>query len=96
VDGLLLTRRERIRSYSERTALLLGPSLVLALVVLAMGQWADAIVVAAVAGMTALSLGSTLRTRLGAAIFGILLLAGLVAFLFVISWFVSHPIQSGD
>jgi hypothetical protein len=96
VDGLLLTRRERLRSYGEKTGLVVGPSLVLALVVLALGQWADAIVVFAVAAMTALALGSTLRSRLGAAIFGLVLVAGLVGFLLVISWFVSHPIQRGD
>jgi hypothetical protein len=96
VDGLLPTRRERLRSYGQKTGLLLGPSLILALVVLALGQWADAIFVVAVAGMTALALGSTLRTRLGAAIFGLVLVGGLVGLLFVISWFISHPIQRGD
>jgi hypothetical protein len=96
VDGLLLTRRQRLRSYGEKTALVVGPSLVLALVVLAMGQWADAIFVAAVAGMTALALGSTLKTRVGAAIFGLLLVGGIAAFLLAASWLISHPIQRGD
>ena len=96
MDGLLLTRRERLRSYGEKTGLVLGPSLVLALVVLALGQWADAIFVVAAAAMTALALGSTLRSRLGAAIFGLVLVGGLVAFLLVISWFISHPIHRGD
>ena len=96
MDGLLLTRRERLRGFGERTALVLGPSLVLALVVLVLGQWADAIFVAAAAVMTALALGSTLRTRLGAAIFGLVLVGALAGFLFVISWFITHPIQRGD
>ena len=96
MDGLLLTRRQRLRSYGEKTALVVGPSLVLALVVLAMGQWADAIFVVAVAGLTSLALGSTLRTRLGAAIFGLVLVGGIATFLLAASWLISHPIQRGD
>jgi apolipoprotein N-acyltransferase len=96
VDGLLLTRRERLRIYIERTALLVGPSLVLALVALAIGQWVVAVVVVAIAGITALALGSAVRTRVGAAVLGILLVAGLVLVLLAISWLGSHPIQKGD
>jgi hypothetical protein len=64
--------------------------------VLALGQWADAIFVAAAAAITALALGSTLKTRVGAAIFGLALMGALVGVLLVISWFVTHPIQRGD
>lgn len=96
MDGLLLTRRERLRIYIERTALLVGPSLVLALVALAIGQWVVAVVVVAIAGITALALGSAVRTRVGAAVLGILLVAGLVLVLLAISWLGSHPIQKGD
>jgi hypothetical protein len=96
VDGLLLTRRERFRSYSEKTALVVGPSLVLALVALALGLWVDAIVVVAIAGMTALALGSAVRTRVGAAVMGLLLVAGIVLILLAVAWLISHPIQRGD
>jgi hypothetical protein len=96
VDGLLLTRRERFRSYSEKTALVAGPSLVLALVVLTLGQWVVAAVVVAIAGMTAIALGSALRTRLGAAVMGLVLVGAIVAFLLAVGWFASHPIQRGD
>jgi hypothetical protein len=96
VDGLLLTRRERLRGYSQRTGLVLGPSLVLALVVLAMGQWVDAVFVVAVAGITALALGSALRSRIGAAVLGLLLVGAIVCFLLAASWLISHPIQRGD
>ena len=96
MDGLLLTRRERLRRYGERTALVVGPSLVLALVALALGLWVDAIVVVAIAGITALALGSAVRTRGGAAVIGLVLVAGIFLILFVISWIASHPIQRGD
>jgi hypothetical protein len=92
VDGLLLTRRERLRSLGEKTGLVAGPSLVFALVVLALGLWVDAVFVTAVAGVTALALGSMARTRLGAAIGGCLLLGGLFVFLLFAAWMVSHPI----
>jgi apolipoprotein N-acyltransferase len=96
VDGLLLTRRERLRMYTERTALVVGPSLMLALVALAVGQWVVAVVVVAIAGITALALGSAVRSRVGAAVLGVLLVAGLVLVLLAISWLGSHPIQRGD
>jgi len=96
VDGLLLTRRERFRNYSEKTALVVGPSLVLALVALAMGLWVDAVVIVAIAGTTALALGSAVRTRVGAAVLGVLLVAGIFLILLAVAWFGSHPIQRGD
>jgi hypothetical protein len=96
VDGLLLTRRQRLRSYGEKTSLILGPSGVLALVELALGLWVDAIFVAAIAGMVAIAAGSSLRTRKGSAIFGLCLAAAIVAFLLLAAWLISHPIQRGD
>ncbi|HEX5175136.1 MAG TPA: hypothetical protein VFV91_13440 [Gaiellaceae bacterium] len=96
MDGLLLTRRERLRGYTEKTGLVVGPSVVLALVELALGLWVVAVFVAAVAGMVALAAGSSLRTRKGSAVFGVCLLAAILLFLLVASWFISHPIQKGD
>jgi hypothetical protein len=96
VDGLLLTRRERLRAYSEKAALVAGPSLVVALVAVVVGQWVVAIAVAAVAVLAALGLGSALRTRTGAVVLGLLLVAGIVVFLLLVSWLGSHPIQRGD
>jgi len=96
VDGLLLTRRQRLRGYGEKTALVAGPSLVLALVVLGLGGWVDAMVVIVIAGLTALAVGSMLRSRLGAAVFGLLLAGGIFAFLLAAGWLISHPIQRGD
>jgi hypothetical protein len=96
VDGLLLTRRQRLRSYSEKTGMIVAPSVVFALVELALGLWADAVFVVAIAGMTAVAAGSSLRTRFGAALFGVFLVAGIFCFLLALSWFISHPIQRGD
>ena len=96
MDGLLLTRRERLRSFGERTGLIVGPSLVLALVELAAGLWAVALLVVAIAGLTALALGSTLRSRVAAVVFGLLLAGGILLFLFATGWLISHPIQRGN
>jgi hypothetical protein len=96
VDGLLLTRRQRLRGYGERTGLILGPSVVLALVALALGLWVDAVFVVAIAGMAAIAAGSTVRSRVGAAVFGLVLVAGIFVFLLAAAWLISHPIQRGD
>ena len=96
MDGLLLTRRQRLRGYGEKTGLVLGPSVILALVVLGLGLWVDAILVVAIAGLTALAAGSTIRSRRAAAVFGLLLAGGILVFLLVAAWLISHPIQRGD
>lgn len=96
MDGLLLTRRERLRGFGEKAALVSGPSLVLALVELAMGLWVVAVAVMVIAGLTALGVGSTLRSRLAAAVFGLVLAGGIVLFLLATGWLISHPIQRGD
>ena len=93
---MLLTRRERLRSYGERTALLVGPSLVLALVALAIGSWVDAVLVVAIAGMAALALGSAVRTRLPPWSWGSCSWAGSCCSYLAIAWLGSHPIQRGD
>ena len=96
MDGLLLTRGQRFRSYGEKTSLIVGPSGALALVELALGFWVVTIFVAAIAGMVALAAGSSLRTRRGAAVFGLCLAGAILAFLLIAAWFISHPIQKGD
>jgi hypothetical protein len=96
VDGLLLTRRQRLRSYWEKAGIAAAPSLVLALVALGLGLWVDAIVIAAIAIMAALGWGSSARTRKGALILGLVVLGGCALFLFVMAWLISHPIQKGD
>ena len=96
MDGLLLTRRERLSMYGEKAGLVAGPSLVLALVAVVLGQWVVAVAVAAVAALAALGLGSALRTRTGAIVLGLLLVAGIGGFLLMVSWLGSHPIQRGD
>jgi hypothetical protein len=96
VDGLLLTRRQRLRSFGEKAALTFCPSLALAVVALGFGLWVDAVVIAGIAGMVAFGWGSSARTRRSAAILGLVILVGNVLFLFVISWLATHPIQKGD
>jgi hypothetical protein len=96
VDGLLLTRRERLRGYSQRTGLIIGPSLVLALAELAYGDRPVALFIFAVSALTALAVGSMVETKVGATVFGLLLFGAIVGFLLMSSWLVSHPIQRGD
>jgi hypothetical protein len=96
VDGLLLTRRERLRGFGEKSALVAGPSVILALVELAMGLWAVTLFVIAIAALTGLATGSMVRSRIGAAIFGLVLVGGIVLFLLAAGWLISHPIQRGD
>ena len=96
MDGLLLTRRQRLRGFGEKTSLVAGPSVVLALVELAFGLWAVTLFVVAIAGLTGGAVGSMLRTRLGAAVFGIVLAGGILLFLLASGWLISHPIQRGD
>jgi hypothetical protein len=96
VDGLLLTRRERLRGYSERMGLIVGPSGLLALVGVALGIWASAAFMAAVAGMVAVAAGSSLRTRRGAAVFGLCLAAAIFVFMILVALVMSHPILKGD
>ena len=96
MDGLLLSRRQRLRGFGEKTGLIVGPSLVLALVELAWGLWAVALLVVAIAGLTALAMGSTIRSRLAAAVLGLLLVGGILLFLLASGWLISHPIQRGD
>ena len=70
--------------------------MVLALVELAWGYWAVALLVVAIAGLTALAVGSTIRSRLAAAVCGLLLVGGILLFLLASGWLISHPIQRGD
>ena len=96
MDGLLLTRRQRLRSFGEKTGLVVGPSGVLALVELGLGLWVDAIFVAAIGGTVAFVAGSNLRTRKAAAVFGLCLAGAILVFLLIAAWLISHPIQRGD
>ena len=96
MDGLLLTRRERLRGFGEKSVLVAGPSIVLALVELAFGLWAVTVFVLAVAGLTGLATGSMVRSRIGAAVFGLVLAGGIVLFLLAAGWLIAHPIQKGD
>jgi hypothetical protein len=96
VDGLLLTRRQRLRRFGVTTGLVVGPSFVLALVPLSQGLWVVAVFVAAIAGLTALAAGSMVRSRVGALVFGLLLASGILLFLLAAGWLIAHPIQRGD
>lgn len=91
MDGLLLTRGERLRNASEKVGLVAGPSLLFAFVLLALGFWIDAVFVAAGAGLVAVSLGPVTRTRLSAAICGVLLFCAIFLFMLFSAWIVSHP-----
>ena len=96
MDGLLLTRRERLRNYGEKSGLIVGPSGLLALVALGFGLWVVATFLVVIAVFVAIAAGSSIRTRKGAAVFGVCLALATFAFMFFVALVMSHPIQRGD
>ena len=90
-DGLLLTRRERVRLYWQKVALGYAPSLLLGVVALAVGAGPVGWMILAFGALLGLFVASSARKLRGAAIGG--LVCGVVLFLLqlLIAWFVGHP-----
>jgi hypothetical protein len=94
-DGLLLTGKERARSFWLKFAAGAGPSLVLAAIAAALGVGAVAVTIAVFAVLIGFVIATTARKPRGALKGGIALLIVLLVFQIVVAWFVSHPIQKG-
>ena len=94
-DGLLLTGKERARSFWLKFAAGTGPSLVLAAIAAALGTGAVAVSIAVFAVLIGFVIATTARKPRGALKGGITLLIVLLVFQIVVAWFVSHPIQKG-
>jgi hypothetical protein len=92
-DRLLLTRGERFRIFALRFVGGVGPSLVLALGVVALGGGSVAVAIAFVGLLLGLVVATTARTDRGAVVGGVVIAVALLLLQFVIAWFVTHPIE---
>jgi hypothetical protein len=89
-DGLLLTRRERVRLFWEKFAVGYGPSFLLGIVALALGAGAVAWVILSFGLLLGFFVASSARKVRGAVIGGVV--CGVILFLLqlFIAWFVTH------
>jgi hypothetical protein len=89
-DGLLLTRRERVRLYWQKFAVGYAPSFLLGVIALAAGAGSVAYVILIFGLLLGFFVASSARKVRGAVIGGIV--CGLILFLvqILIAWFVTH------
>jgi hypothetical protein len=92
-DGLLLTGRERRRLFWLKLAAGAGPSLVLAVIAVALGAGAVGYSIAVFAVLIGFVIATMANKPRGALKGGIALLVVLLAFQIVVAWFITHPIQ---
>jgi hypothetical protein len=95
-DGLLLTRKERIRFFWLRFAGGVGPALVVAIVALALGGGTAAWAIAIFGALVGFVVASSARTVRGAFVGGLVVAGLLIAFQIVVAWFFTHPILPGS
>jgi hypothetical protein len=93
-DGLLLTRRERLRLYWLKVACGYGPSLALGIVALALGGGAVGWMILIIGAILGFFVASSAKKVRGALIGGIVCAVLLFLFQLVVGHIVSHPIQS--
>lgn len=92
-DGLLLTRKERLRAFWLKFAGGLGPSLVLVAVAAAVGGGAVAYSIAVFGVLLGFVVATSARRVRGAVAGGVALAVVLLLFQVVVAWFVTHPIE---
>jgi hypothetical protein len=92
-DGLLLTRRERLRLYWLKFGCAAAPQLALAIAALALGGGAVGWMIAVMGVLLALFVASSARKPRGALIGGIVCAVVLFLFQLVVAWFATHPIE---
>jgi hypothetical protein len=92
-DGLLLTRKERLRVFWVKLAAAVGPSLVLGVVALALGDGAVGWSIAVFGLLLGFFVATSARKVRGALVGGIAIAVVLLAFQLVVAWFVTHPIE---
>ena len=94
-DGLLETRRHRVRCLAENLLCAgLPPALVVAVTVL-MGGGAGSVFFAIVAALPVLVVTGSARSARSAAIWGVVLAGALVLLILFAHWLFTHPIESG-
>jgi hypothetical protein len=94
-DGLLLTRRERLRTFSAKLAVGVGPALALAVVVAVTGGGAAAVAIAVLGVLCGVVIATSARRPRGALVGGLTVAVALLVLQLVIAWFVTHPIERG-
>jgi hypothetical protein len=95
-DGLLLTRKERVRLFWLTFTAGVGPSLAVAAVALALGGGAAAWAIAIFGVLIGLIVASSARTVRGALIGGLIVAGLLIVFQIVVAWFFTHPVLPGS
>jgi len=92
-DGLLLTRRERVRLFWSKLGCAYGPPLLLGLISLALGAGAVGWMILVVGALLAFFVATSAKTVRGALTGGLVCAALLFVFQLVVAWFASHPIE---
>jgi hypothetical protein len=91
-DGLLDSRRYKLRCFAEQLVCAALPSALVVAVTLVLGGGAGALLTAVVALLFAVSIATSVRTIRAALVAGIAVAAFLVFLLVAASWLFSHPI----
>ena len=92
-DGLLLTRRERMRLFWSKLGCAYGPSLLLGVISLAVGGGAVGWMILIIGALLAFFAATSAKSVRGASIGGLACAALLFLFQLVVAWFASHPIE---
>jgi len=94
-DGLLETRRHRLRCLAENLVCAGLPSAVVVAVTVLMGGGAGSVFFAIVAALPVLVVTGAARSARAAAIWGVALAVALVLLILFAHWLFTHPIESG-
>jgi hypothetical protein len=94
-DGLLLSRKEKVRVFWLKFLYGAGPSLALVVFALAIGAGAVGWTIAVFGVLLGFLVATNARTYRGALVGGIAVALVLLLFQVVVAWFVTHPIQKG-
>jgi hypothetical protein len=92
-DGLLLTRRERLRLFWSKVGCAYGPPVLLGVISLALGAGAVGWMILIVGALLAFFVATSAKKVRGALLGGLVCAALLFAFQLVVAWFASHPIE---
>jgi hypothetical protein len=92
-DGLLLTRRDRLRLFWSKAGAGYGPSFLLGVISLALGAGAVGWMILIIGVLLAFFVSTSAKTVRGAVIGGLVCAALLFVFQLVVAWFASHPIE---
>ena len=92
-DGLLLSRKEKLRVFWLKFAYGSGPSFVLVVTALALGDGAVGWSIAVFGVLLGFLVATSARTYRGAVTAGIVIAVVLFLFQVVVAWFVTHPIE---